>query len=152
MAPKIVFHEMKMEIPVKNGLIVHSYGELMYIIYDEPFCRLYFKDNVKYRVEVSLQYMLENLPKGVFFKCNRSTILNICYYKEYKKKPLMVIMEDGKELVLSRRVETLFHTIKRHLPRITPPCPGCYSCTCKDCKAKDLFCRRTNNYTVRRVK
>ena len=36
MTQKIVFHDQKMEIPIKNGADARYYGELMYVIYDAP--------------------------------------------------------------------------------------------------------------------
>jgi len=45
MKSKIIFHDLKMEILVETGVIARYYGELMYIIYDAPYCWLYFTGN-----------------------------------------------------------------------------------------------------------
>ena len=63
MKSKIYFYDRKMLIPVKNGTITRYYGELMYIIFNKPYCELYFSGDTKYMIESSLQYMIENLPK-----------------------------------------------------------------------------------------
>jgi hypothetical protein len=56
-----------MEIPVKNGMVVYCYAELMYVIYDAPYCYLYFADNTNYFIQTSLQNMMDNLPETTFF-------------------------------------------------------------------------------------
>ena len=109
-----------MEIPVKNGADARYYGELMYVIYDAPYCKLSFVDNTNYTVETSLQSIIDNLPEATFFKCNRSAVINICYYKGYRLKPPVIVTDDGKEFNLSRRNVKDFITIKNNLPRISP--------------------------------
>ena len=45
MTSKIVFHDQKMEIVVENGADARYYSEMMYVIYDAPYCNLHFSDN-----------------------------------------------------------------------------------------------------------
>jgi len=142
MTQKIVFHDQKMEIPVKNGADARYYGELMYVIYDAPYCKLRFVNNTDYNVETSLQSIMDNLPEAAFFKCNRSVVINICYYKGYRLKPPVVVIDDGKEFDLSRRNINDFIKMKNNLPRISPPCPKCYTCKIEECENRILFFRR----------
>ena len=62
MKSKIAFHDLKMEIAEGTKVVSRFYGELMYIIYDAPYCRLYFNDTQKYQVKIALQFMSDNLP------------------------------------------------------------------------------------------
>ena len=142
MAQKIVFHDKKMEIPVRNGADARYYGELMYIIYDAPYCKLRFADNTNYIVETTLQSILDNLPEAAFFKCNRSVVVNICFYKGYRLTPPVIVIDDGKEFNLSRRNVNGFINMKNSLPRISPPCPKCYTCKIEECENRILFTRR----------
>jgi hypothetical protein len=142
MTLKIVFHDQKMEIAVENGADVRYYGELMYIIYDAPYCNLYFSDNTDYKVETSLQTIMDNLPKTTFFRCNRSVIINICYYKKYRIQPPVIAIDDGKEFKLSRRNVKDFVKMKTDLPRILPSCPKCHTCKIEECESRIIFCRR----------
>ena len=114
MNSKIVFHEQKMEIPVKTGFVARHYHELMYIVYDAPYCWLHFTGKTRYKVEVTLQYLMERLPKTTFFQCNRSAILNLHCYREYRKKDEMVVMDDGMELNLARRRVNDFHDLRKN--------------------------------------
>ena len=110
----IVFHDRKMEILVKTGIVVRHYDELMYIVYDAPYCWLHFNDK-KYMVETSLQLFMGNLPQGDFFQCNRSVIINTRYYKEYIRADALIVMEDHSEFDLARRRVMAFNRIRSNL-------------------------------------
>ena len=141
MKSKIVFHDLKMEILDDATTVARYYGELMYVIYEAPWCWLHFVDKTQYRVEVTLQYMMDNLPPA-FVQCNRSVLLNLCYYREVDYILLMVRMDDGKEFNLARRRMKAFKETKNNLRRISPPCPSCYVCTHKECESRVTFCKR----------
>ena len=121
MNPKIVFYDLKMEITDETKIVARCYSELMYIIYDTPYCWLHFTDTKKYKVEISLQYMIDNLPIA-FIRCNRSVILNVCYFKEYDFTSLMIVMRDDTVFKLSRRNVKNFNTVRFKLSRISPSC------------------------------
>ena len=119
MKPKIAFHDRKMEIPFKTGFFVRidkDYDELMYVIYELPYCWLHFCDSEKFNVEVSLQIMSASLPAGVFFQCNRSTIVNLYRCQEYDKEMAVIVMEDGSKHHLSRRRAKDFFCAIYHRP------------------------------------
>ena len=143
MKSEIIFHDLKMEIPVKSGIIARYYGELKYIVYNAPYCWFYFADDTKYKVETTIQYMVQNLPKA-FVRCNRSAIINICYYREYRIPLSEVEMVDSKVFVLSRYNTVTFNKLRISLPRISPPFISCYTCTC-DCNSKTAVCRCKQN-------
>ena len=103
MKSEIAFHELKMYIPVKTGFVSQNYGELMYVVYDAPYCCLHFTGKKKYKVEVPLHYMLKNLPQNDFFQCNRAVIINIGCCKEFNRIDGVIKMEDDMEFSLARR-------------------------------------------------
>ena len=139
---KIVFKDRKMIIFEKKGTVCRYYGDLMYVTFDKPYCRLHFAGNTKYCTEVNLQHIMDNLPKAVYIKCKRSAIVNVCYCKELKSNPPMVVMEDGMEIKLSKRNVPVFKQMMNDLPRISPPCPSCYTCRNENCINRVLFCRQ----------
>ena len=132
MKSKIVFHDLKMEIHVETGIIARYYSELMYIVHDAPYSWLYFTGRNRYRVCVSLQKMMSNLPEALFMKCRRSVIINVCYYKEYDLAKSMVVMEDGREFFLTE-FNVLEFNAKRGNMRFFSPC--------EKCEARMNFCR-----------
>jgi len=52
MKSKIVFYDQKMEIPTVSGFVVCNYDDLMYVIYDAPYCWLHFTENKKYKLDL----------------------------------------------------------------------------------------------------
>ena len=79
------------------------YDELTYVVYDAPFCWMHFGGQKKYQVESSLQRIREYLPSGVFFQCNRSTIINLYRCIRSNKAKTEIEMDDQTKHRLSRR-------------------------------------------------
>ena len=142
MKQKILFYDRNMVIQVNQKLITHYYGELMYIKFEKPYCHLFFTGKNNYMVEIRLQTLIDNLPAAAFFKCKRSTIINLCYYKRFQKNPPIVVMADGKEIDLSKNNVPEFESRIESLPSLIPPCADCYTCPTADCENQALFCRR----------
>ena len=92
MKSKIAFLDRKMAISTETGIVFRLYDDLMYILFDKPYCLLHFTGNNKYMVHVSLKHMMDNLPKGAFMKCKRSAILNVHCCKEFRKISSKVVM------------------------------------------------------------
>ncbi|MDR2233850.1 MAG: LytTR family transcriptional regulator [Tannerella sp.] len=137
----IKFYRSKLTLTTQQGNIAYYYNELMYVIYENAYCWLYFSDGKSYNVDVPLKYIMENIPQQPFFKCNRKEIINLCYYKEYQEYPSTVVLENEKTFKLSARNITPFKKKKAGLYRLSPLCPKCYDCpeneTCSDFQ---MFC------------
>ena len=125
MKSKIIFFDQKMAITTETGIVFRYYDDLMYILFDKPYCSLYFTGNVRYMAEVPLQYIMDNLPKTTFMICKRSAVLNICYCRELKKSTRMVEMEDGTEINLSKRNMLNFKWMIDNLSCISSHRPNC---------------------------
>ena len=111
MKSKIKFYDQQIDISVKTGFVVRDFKELMYVVYNSPYCCLQFKDK-SYIVETSLQFMSSNLPEADFFLCNRSTIIQLRFCKEYNRANATIVMEDGMKFRLSRRRKNAFMQIR----------------------------------------
>ena len=143
MKPAIKFYFRKMEILTDNGAVARYYSDLVYAVLDDlNNCWLHFVDGVKYRVEVSLLYLQHNLPTKPFFRCNRTSIVNLCYYVEYMERSAMIIMSDGASFRLSVRNIKSFKKQKDGMTRISPLCPPCLKCNNEGCPDFGLFCLR----------
>ena len=141
MKSPILFYDRKMVIQTKDGYATHYYGELMYVLFDKPDCLLHFTENAKYRVEVTLQHIMDNLPKATFIKCKRSAIVNLCYHKSFIKTSREIIMDNSEIIKVSKQnVNDIYIAIK-NLPIISPPNTHCYSCQNNECNTKILFSR-----------
>ena len=115
MNPKIVFHDLKIEIVLKTGFVTRYYGELMYVVYKKLHCTLYFDDKEKYTVESTLKDMENNLPETTFVKCSRNAIVNLCHCKGYDKTISEIRMDDGGVFTLSKRNKTDFNMKRKNL-------------------------------------
>ena len=115
MKSKIVFHDGMMDMPVKTGYVVRPCSELMYITYDSPDCFLHFSDNV-IKVQTSLKYLMDNLPKEVFFLCDRPVVINMRYFNMYNRIERLITMNDGAKFALSRRRVRTFNSIRNNRP------------------------------------
>ena len=142
MNPKISFKDRKMVIFTATGPVSQFYGDLMYIIFDKPDCLLHFSDDIIYRVEVPMKYIMEHLPEAPFIKCRRSTIVNLCYFKSINKFSLELTMNNNEKIKLTKQNVNAIISKVGYLPRISPPCSICYSCDDVECDTQMVFCRR----------
>ena len=138
----ITFYDRKMAIFAESEINARFYGNLMYIKFDKPHCWLYFTENEKFKVEIPLKEMTDNLPKAGFMKCKRSAVVNICYFKKLIGHSRTIEMNDGTTFKLSKQDVNDFRQLLKRTPRISPPCTDCNSCTNDNCESQIVFCRR----------
>ena len=139
MKPKVEFYRSKIVMPTKNGEVAHYYNDLMYIKYKDSYCWLFFSGGEKYTVDISLAELLKKLPQKPFFRCNRTEVVNLCYYSEFIENPAVVILEDGSEFSLSVRSNKGFKKKKDNLRYYSPPCRNCSDCKKGSCRDYWLF-------------
>ena len=144
MRSQIVYYDRKMVIPIKSKFEICYYGQLMYIIFDKPYCILHTTKNKPYWVEVPLKDIEDRLPETAFLKCKRSVIINLCYLKSFNRKPPEVEMEDGAKFELSKQNMLDLELMMNKLHDIAPPCPICFPCLDDQCESQALFCKRKN--------
>ena len=125
MKSKIAFLDRKMAITAETGIVFRLYDDLMYILFDKPYCILHFTGNNKYMVGIRLQYVMDRLPKGSFIKCKRSAILNVHHCKEFRKNPPTAVMDDDKEIKLSQQNVLDFNWMIDCLSSTSPSCQVC---------------------------
>ena len=144
MKEKIYFDDRKIGVPENKGIVTHYYSELMYVIYIKPSCRLFFSNNKRYWVNISIQSLKEHLPDEAFMMCKRSVIANLCYLKNFVSNPPTIEMTDGVTFKLSKKNAQDFELILDNSPAISPPCPICYPCKEK-CERQTLLCKKQND-------
>ena len=139
MKSNIKFYRSKIVIPTKKGEVACYYRDLMYVKFKTPYCWLYFFGSDKYLVKISLTSLLRQLPEKPFFRCNRTEVINLCYYWKYSEDSASLIMEDGTEFCLSVRSNKGFAKKKDSLKFFSPPCPNCSDCKKERCRGYWLF-------------
>ena len=145
MKTSITFYDREMAISAKGDIHVRSYANLKYIKCDKPHCLLYFTGEEELEVEITLKELIDNLPKAGFMKCNRSSILNICYLKDLIRHSRLIEMKDGTKFKLSKKVMSDIQPLLKSAPRLSPRCHDCYTCTDENCASQIVFCRRFEN-------
>jgi two-component system LytT family response regulator len=72
--------------------------EILFIQADWNYSELFISETLSELVTINLGKLEEMLPKGVFFRINRSIIINMNYLiRVNRKKRSLILMKDGKE-------------------------------------------------------
>jgi DNA-binding LytR/AlgR family response regulator len=125
MKNRIIFNSRSVGIITEKKVYLIPYLEIIYIIYSDPYCTLYWYENGEKKYfsgKSSIMKVKEKLPL-IFFRCNQSAIINTNDVKSYDSK--FIYMKDGKAFELSRRMRIDF---KRHIDRVQQihcHCAGC---------------------------
>lgn len=106
---------------------IYYYADILYIIYDKPYCKIYCTGNTNHYISYSLRKILEVFP-AVFFQCEKSTIVNLSKIKSYNYLNMQIVMEDDRILPLSNRRKKNFITVKNSIIRLTAPFQICFPC------------------------
>lgn len=128
----VVFEKMKMGIKSHSMWNFYFYSDIIKIITDANYTIVCLMDKVYY-VDTRLKIFEELLPT-VFFRCNRSSIINLAYMEsiEHKNKKIKIILSNGDEYNVSRALKNTFFTRIKRLKTIIFPCEQCLFCTKKD--------------------
>jgi DNA-binding LytR/AlgR family response regulator len=132
MKNRIIFNSRSVGIITEKKVYLLSYSEIIYIVYSDPYCMLYWYENGDKKYfsgKSSITKVKEKLPL-VFFQCNQSAIINTNHVKGYDSK--FIYMKDGKEFELPRRMKIDF---KRHIERVQQ-----IHCHCAECNLYEKGC------------
>lgn len=77
--------------------------DILYITSDKPYTKITFIDHTYGYVRDSILYFTNNLP-SFFFRCNKSTIVNLCYVGDciYDKSKLSIKLSTDCSFKVSR--------------------------------------------------
>jgi DNA-binding LytR/AlgR family response regulator len=131
MTMEIIFHEYKIEIPIDSRKYkILYYADIVYIVYDNPYCSVYCVDNKHYMVSYSLSKFIKILPP-IFYQCNKFVIINMSRISEYslQGEGNTIIMDNEHVFSLSRRKKKEFLILKNSVLRLTPPFEQCLKCS-----------------------
>jgi hypothetical protein len=139
----ITFYRWGIELDSKHETHFYFYSEIMYVIYDTPYCFIHCLNNgiqEKYTLKTSLKKFASNFP-AVFFQNNQRNIINTYYLRSIFENK--IVMSDGKLFGLSRRHVSELKEHKIMLEKI--PC-NCIFCNIygKNCSA-EMCENRPNN-------
>jgi DNA-binding LytR/AlgR family response regulator len=121
---------------VKVGIVwnVVSYDEIVKIFIDDlNYSVIKLSNDKKYHIDIPIKIFEKNLPL-IFFKYNRSGIINLAYISSYfnEHRKQRINLKDGTFLYVSRYLKDIFHDKIQDLSRIALPCEACKFCTKKE--------------------
>ena len=125
MNSKVKFYSNKLVLTAKTGEVARYYSDLMYVTFFKPHCLLHFSDGAEYDVVISVGDLLKNLPEKPFFRCNRSDIINLGYYRGYDNEKGMALIEGNNKFDVSSRRRKNFKEKKDSLKCLSPQCLNC---------------------------
>jgi DNA-binding LytR/AlgR family response regulator len=124
----IIFHEYKLEISVNGKTVIYPYGDILYIVAEKPYCKVCCVDNKQYLLLYPLDKFINVLP-DCFFQCNRSTIINLSWVKEYDcTKDMKVVMNNNNAFSISRNRKDDLRKTVHSIARLTVPFEQCSRC------------------------
>jgi hypothetical protein len=129
----IVFYRWGVELSSKCETHFYFYNEIMYIVYDPPYCSVYCLNTgiqKKYLMKVSLKKIAPELP-AIFFRISQNSIINTHYIRSIIENK--TVMSDGKLFELPRRHASELKQYKIMLNKIPCRCIFCSIYGKNDC-------------------
>ena len=97
---------MKILIKTLKGLRLIETKNIVYCQADEHYTKIYTNKNIdtkEYFISIlMLKYFEENLPEINFFRCHKSFLFNLDYFKEFDAKRNIIILKNNSEIKISR--------------------------------------------------
>lgn len=101
----------KIALPVSEGLLFVDTNDIVYLEADGAYTEVWLKNGSKIVVSKKLKFfedVLENKPN--FFRSHRSYIVNINFIKRYSKSDNSLLLDNGKNIVISRERKAEFES------------------------------------------
>lgn len=96
----------KMALTTQNEIYFVAPQDIVRVEADGNYSKVIVKDGDEFRTIVLSQNLgkfEETLPSVGFFKTHRAHIVNIAYVKQYQRADSLLLMDDGGEVLVSRR-------------------------------------------------
>jgi two-component system LytT family response regulator len=100
----------KTSIPTKDGLVIVSNKEIVYLEASESYTTIYLEDGKKYLSSKNIKVFEENLNKNIFFRTHKSYIINFAHHLKEFNRSLgnVAVLTTGAQIPVSRRKITDF--------------------------------------------
>ena len=95
---KTVLHANKLKFNTHSGFFMLSPEEIVYIQADWNYSEIFLSDKKSELVTINIGKLEEMLPKHLFYRINRSVIINVSYLvRVIRKKRSAILLKEGKE-------------------------------------------------------
>lgn len=109
---KTMLHANKLKFNTHNGFFMLSPEDIVYIQADWNYSEVFMSNSKSELVTMNIGKLEEMLPKHLFYRINRSVIINVSFLaRVIRKKRSAILIKDGKEyafkipLLNIRRIE-----------------------------------------------
>ncbi len=94
----------KMAVPYQGGFKILEFKDIMYFQGEGNYSTIYLQNFEKLTITRQLGYVEDILPKSIFFRIHKSSIVNLNYITGYNNSNgSIAILKDGNSLSISRR-------------------------------------------------
>ena len=100
----------KTSIPTKDGLVIVSNKDIIYLEASESYTTIFLEGGKKYLSSKNIKVFEENLNKNIFYRTHKSYIINFAHHiKEFNRSlGNVAVMSNGANVPVSRRKITDF--------------------------------------------
>jgi two-component system LytT family response regulator len=99
----------KIALPLAEGLLFVDVMEIVYLEADGAYTNVWLKDGSKILVSKKIKFFEEVLDgRQNFFRSHRSFMVNINFIKKYNRSDNSLLLDNGKNIVISRDRKTEF--------------------------------------------
>lgn len=99
----------KIALPLAEGLLFVDVMEIVYLEADGAYTNVWLKDGSKILVSKKIKFFEEVLEgRQNFFRSHRSFMVNINFIKKYNRSDNSLLLDNGKNIVISRDRKTEF--------------------------------------------
>ncbi len=101
----------KIALPLAEGLLFVDVMEIVYLEADGAYTNVWLKDGSKILVSKKIKFFEEVLEgRQNFFRSHRSFMVNINFIKKYNRSDNSLLLDNGKNIIISRDRKTEFET------------------------------------------
>lgn len=94
----------KIAVPNHGGLKFINSQEIIYLHAKGAYTEIICKNNIRFVSSQPLKHYEETLPKILFYRTHHSYIVNLSCIEQFRKEDgTYVVMNDGSEVILSKR-------------------------------------------------
>jgi two-component system, LytTR family, response regulator len=102
----------KIALPMQDGMSFVLTSDIVYLEADGSYTEVWLKNGSKILVSKKLKFFEDVLSdKSNFFRSHRSFIVNINYIDKYSKSDSGLVLENGKNIIISRERKFEFEQI-----------------------------------------
>jgi DNA-binding LytR/AlgR family response regulator len=141
----VVFDRVAIRVKNRNSWLIFNYSDIVAIRRDKDcaMSKIYLSDGRERHIDISLQILFDHTPV-VFFRYGRFGLVNLTFLDKQiiDNKKMLLILKDGTEYLVSRKLHKEFHSTMKKID-ISYPCEMCKFCD------RSNTCRQTINFTKR---